>query len=459
MDGFVTSHLAADGVGRPVHDGLLHEADIPFHWALANAFTVCDGYHCSMLGPTWPNRLYLMTGTVDPRGGHGGPVIANEVPPSGLSWTTYPEMLTDAGVAWKVYQEIDNYGMNVLEHFAQYRDAPTSSPLYQRAMRRYRRGAVRARRGPRPAPDRLVDPAHLLPVGAPGPSAGGRRRLHRQQDQRHRAEPDVWASTVFFLVYDENDGFFDHVAPPTAPPGTADEHITVDGASQPIGLGFRVPCVVVSPWTVGGHVAHDTFDHTSVLRFLERLTGVRNPNISAWRRRTVGDFAGVLGCRPAGRSPRLPSTAADLVLAEREVREFQLPPIPGASQTFPVQPRGTKPVQVSPPAAKRRRCERREAPEPHHHCLPRRGMLACGGRRRVGRLLSGPAGSAPRARSPRPPATARRAPPTSLSPGYQAFGAVNTATARSSRPTTSTTRRCPATPAITTTTGPIRALP
>ena len=61
---------------------------------------------------------------------------------------------------------------------------------------------------------------------------------------------------MFVLIYDENDGLFDHVPPPTAPAGTADEYITVDGAADPIGLGFRVPCVVVSPWTVGGYVSH-----------------------------------------------------------------------------------------------------------------------------------------------------------------------------------------------------------
>ena len=99
--------------------------DIPFHWALADAFTVCDGYHCSMLGPTWPNRLFLMTGTVDPAGDNGGPVYSNYVPPEAFSWTTYPELLTKAGVSWKVYQENDNYGINVLEYFDQYQAATT----------------------------------------------------------------------------------------------------------------------------------------------------------------------------------------------------------------------------------------------------------------------------------------------------------------------------------------------
>ena len=66
MNGFVSAHLAADGVAGQYTMAYFERDDIPFHWALADAFTVCDGYHCSMLGPTWPNRLYLMTGTVDP---------------------------------------------------------------------------------------------------------------------------------------------------------------------------------------------------------------------------------------------------------------------------------------------------------------------------------------------------------------------------------------------------------
>jgi phospholipase C len=161
------------------------------------------------------------------------------------------------------------------------------------------------------------------------------------------ANPDVWAKTVFILIYDENDGFFDHVNPPTAPKGTAGEYLTVDGASAPIGLGFRVPCVIVSPWTAGGYVCHDTFDHTSVTRLLELVTGVTNPNISAWRRQTVGDFTSALGAAPNGRIPRLPSTTAQLELAEKRTTEFGLPPIPGASQSFPVQGAGSKPVRTA----------------------------------------------------------------------------------------------------------------
>ena len=100
------------------------------------------------------------------------------------------------------------------------------------------------------------------------------------------ANPEVWAKTAFILNYDENDGIFDHVAPPVPPPGTP--HEFVEGV--PIGAGFRVPCIIVSPWTAGGWVCSQPFDHTSVLQFLEKFTGVREPNISDWRRKTFGDL-------------------------------------------------------------------------------------------------------------------------------------------------------------------------
>jgi phospholipase C len=346
MDGFVTAHLAADGVAGQYTMAYFQRADVPFHWALADAFTICDGYHCSMLGPTWPNRLYLMTGQVDPAGVAGGPVYSNYVPAAGYSWKTYPEMLTSAGVSWKIYQEADNYGMNVMEYFDQYQNASTSSPLYQNAMRFYQPGQFEYDA----INDRLPAVSWIIPTSFQSehpdfmPAAGA--DFVASKINAIASNPDVFAKTVFVLIYDENDGLFDHVTPPTPPAGTAGEFITVDGASDPIGLGFRVPCIIVSPWTVGGFVCHDTFDHTSVIRLIETVTGVVNPNITPWRRKTVGDLTSALGAVPNGRFPRLPGTKAELEAAENEVLQFQLPPIPGASQTFPVQPPGRKPVRT-----------------------------------------------------------------------------------------------------------------
>src|SRR5690606_7297406 len=139
--------------------------------------------------------------------------------------------------------------------------------------------------------------------------------------------PEVWQKTIFVLTYDENDGYFDHM-PPFVPPhtdrkaagavasgiDTVDEYVTAAQEKErsgnpdatldsPIGLGFRVPLVVASPWTKGGWVNSEVFDHTSTLQFLEHFlekrTGkkVNESNISAWRRLVCGNLTSVF--RPA----------------------------------------------------------------------------------------------------------------------------------------------------------------
>jgi phospholipase C len=132
------------------------------------------------------------------------------------------------------------------------------------------------------------------------------------------SKPEVWSKTVLFHMYDENDGFFDHVPPPVAAAGRAGEHLggaslpaDARGIRGPIGLGFRVPLLVISPFARGGHVASQVFDHTSQLRFLEARFGVRAPNISAWRRHTVGDLTSALHGGGNTSVPALPDTAGD----------------------------------------------------------------------------------------------------------------------------------------------------
>jgi phospholipase C len=297
-----------------------------------------------------------MTGQIDPTGANGGPIYGNSVPDDGYSWQTYPEMLSAAGVSWKVYQEVDNYGFNVLEYFDQYQNASTSSPLYQNAMKFYQPGQFEYDA----INDRLPTVSYILPTSYQSehpdfmPAAGA--DYVASKVNAIAANPDVWAKTVFILIYDENDGYFDHVLPPTAPAGTPGEYITASAKTEkaapgPIGLGFRVPCIIVSPWTVGGYVCHDTFDHTSVTQLLELVTGVVNPNITAWRRQTTGNLTSALGKVPYGRFPRLPDTKAQLELAEQEVANFQLPPFPGANQTPPVQGAGSRPVRGAQVAA------------------------------------------------------------------------------------------------------------
>ena len=117
-------------------DAMSHytRADLAYYYGLAEAYTICDDSHCSVLGPTFPNRMYLMTGMIDPNSTGGGPVINNTVPFSGYNWTTYPERLQAAGVSWKVYQQPDFFPLNALAWFAQYENAPPGNPLHDRGM-------------------------------------------------------------------------------------------------------------------------------------------------------------------------------------------------------------------------------------------------------------------------------------------------------------------------------------
>ncbi|WP_158909615.1 alkaline phosphatase family protein [Granulicella sp. L56] len=334
MDQWLQAHRKADGLHGPYCMGYYTREDIPFQFALAETFTICDAYHCSLLGPTWPNRMYWMTGTIDPEGRHGGPIVHNVTPEGGYAWTTYPERLEKAGISWKVYQQQDNYGCNLLETFKVFQDAPLGSPLYQKAMVRGAEGQFEYDA----INDRLPAVSWIIPTSFqsehPDHMPADGAAFVASKIDAIAANPDVWAKTAFILNYDENDGIFDHVAPPTPPEGTPLEFI--DGL--PIGAGFRVPCIVISPWTTGGHVCSQQFDHTSVLQFLEEFTGVREPNISPWRRRTFRNLSETFRFNEASRrSPELPDTATQLNLAKYGASSLPKPILPGAGQRFPKQ--------------------------------------------------------------------------------------------------------------------------
>ncbi|MBC3840134.1 phospholipase [Streptacidiphilus sp. 4-A2] len=334
MDGWV----AAKG---EMTMGYYTAEDIPFHTALAQAFTVCDNYHCSMLGPTNPNRLYMWSGMVDPNGTGGGPITDDSPAYNNpiLSWTTYPERLQEAGITWRVYQEYDNYDDNALAWFKQYANAPASSPLYQNAMVKRPAGWFEhdARNDQLPQVSWLVAPSAQCEHPNWMPAAGAEYIASKLE--AIASNPDVWAKTLFILTYDENDGYFDHVPPPTPPAGTADEF--VDGV--PIGGGFRVPTIMVSPWTAGGYVYSEALDHTSLIQLLEQIFGVNEPNISAWRRQTFGNMTGALNLNatvepyPSTAALGVAAAAASLVTAQQEVATNPAPSVPTGAQTMPTQ--------------------------------------------------------------------------------------------------------------------------
>jgi phospholipase C len=364
----------------------LTRQDIPYHYALADAFTVCDAYHCSLLGPTDPNRYHMWTGWVGNDGGGEGPVIDNAE--AGYGWSTYPELLEKAGISWKVYQDvgdgldaadfwgwtgnayIGNYGDNSLLYFHQYQNAPDNSPLAQKA----RTGTNISKSGTLFDIFRQDVLANQLPqvswIVAPEaytehgnwPSNFGAWYVSQMLDAL-TANPEVWSKTVFFLMFDENDGFFDHMVPPTPPQSRAEGISTVGTTNElftgspsypasvytpgPYGLGVRVPMIAISPWTKGGWVNSEVFDHTSLIRFIERRFGVVEPNITQWRRTVTGDLTSAFNfASPNDAIVALPNTASYEPPNQNRYPDYV--PTPPTNQALPEQEPGTRPARPLP---------------------------------------------------------------------------------------------------------------
>ena len=370
MDSFARVHTdpANEGPSQgTLTMGYYTRADLPYYYALADAFTLCDAYHCSVMGPTHPNRLMQMSGTLDPAGNAGGPVVVTNGSPSALfsvHWDTMPEVLEDAGVSWKYYnpggslysiETMRKIGLttdSVLPYFSQYENP--SSPLYTKAFLPTFPGdfAADVRAGTLPKVSWIS-----TPVGydehPPAPSFLG-EWFTDQVLRTLVSNPDVWSKTVLFHMYDENDGFFDHVDPPVAPPGTEGEFLSTrplppeaSGIAGPIGLGFRVPLLVLSPFSRGGRICSQTFDHTSQLRFIEERFGVTAPNISTWRRSAVGDLTATL--RTGRRNttlPPLPPTRNDpAYLAAKGCTETDLLEVATNQPPYPVPTTQVMPTQ------------------------------------------------------------------------------------------------------------------
>jgi phospholipase C len=355
--------------------------DIPFHYALADAFTICDAYHCSLLGPTDPNRYYMWSGYTGNDGSGGGPVLGNDE--LGYGWTTYPERLEKAGVSWKIYQDagdgldakgswgwtsdayIGNYGDNSLLYFDQYRNAKPGDPLYDKA-----RTGTNAKGGQDffdilkadvtggrlPQVSWIVAP-EAFTEHPNWPANYGAWYVSRVLDTL-TADPDVWSKTALFICYDENDGFFDHVVPPYAPSTQSRSTVDLTGelytppagdgnVAGPYGLGQRVPMFVVSPWSKGGWVNSQVFDHTSIVRFMERRFGVHEPNISPWRRAVCGDLTTAFDFgRTAATMPGLPDTSG-YTPPDRN-RHADYVPKPPAKAALPRQESGVRPARPLP---------------------------------------------------------------------------------------------------------------
>lgn len=385
-NGKLDQWVPAKGQATMVH---MNRSDIPFHFQLADAFTICDAYHCSTMTQTDPNRYYMWTGWLGNDGVGGGPVLNNaEV---GYDWGTYPELLEKNGVSWKIYQDIGdgldangnwgwtdankpfgqyqsgayigNYGDNALLYFHQYQNAQPGNPLYDKA----RTGTNILKSGT--LFDQLKQDVanNTLPqvswIAAPEaysehpnwPANYGAWYID-QVLETLTSNPDVWSKTVLLITYDENDGFFDHMAAPypSNQPGqstvsTENEFFAGNAkfAAGPYGLGPRVPMLVLSPWSTGGWVNSQVFDHTSIIQFIEKRFGVKSPNITPWRRAICGDLTSTLDFTKSNSAiPSLMSTAK-YVPADTATHPDYVP-VPPTQSAVPVQEKGQRPARAVP---------------------------------------------------------------------------------------------------------------
>jgi phospholipase C len=358
--------------------GYFTREDIPFQYALADAFTICDGYHQAIMAPTSPNRMYLWTGTSsgwitnpnDYQVDFGSAAGTAEV-------TTYPELLQAAGISWRVYASnqvgdsesypgyfLGDYGDNPLWFYQQYNSTNSrqggSSELavrgsvvpWQTSAGAPPLGKTHAayvlstfiddvNNGALPQVSWIVAPAGYCEHPAYTPDYGAHyvntvlRTLF--------TDPELWSSTAVFVTYDEHDGFFDHQLPPFPEKNVADEYIK----GWPIGLGTRVPMIICSPWTRGGYVDSNVYNHTSMLEFLSVWTGVKPANITSWRASVTGDLTAAFDFEHPDFSipDDIPDLAQTWALSQR-TGGSTTPPAKG-DQRMPVQEPGSRPHRPS----------------------------------------------------------------------------------------------------------------
>jgi phospholipase C len=371
--------------------GYFTDQDMPFQYALAEAFTICDAYHCSFMGNTNPNRLFLWTGTNDPLKQNGGPALYNQYdnvnydPAGGYTWLTYCERLQAAGISWQIYQNMaDNFTDNPVAGFRSFRASyfgePGSDPaLVQRGLSTRDLDLLELDVRAETLPQVVWIVATAEGSEHPGPSSPAQGADYTARVlEALTSNPEVWAKTVLFVNFDENDGFFDHVPPPAAPSyavwdsdeqkrvlaggssvstvGEYHEHVPwdvpIDRAQRlhrPYGLGPRVPMYVISPWSKGGWVNSEVFDHTSVIRFLEKRFGVIETNISPWRRAVAGDLTSAFNFDDPDDSEFYEDLPDTIELAERarELPGRTTPPTPALPE-LPVQAWGIRPSRALP---------------------------------------------------------------------------------------------------------------
>ncbi|HYQ01386.1 MAG TPA: alkaline phosphatase family protein [Polyangiaceae bacterium] len=234
---------------------------LPALHALAEAFTVCDRWFASVPGPTWPNRLFALSGTSLGR---------VKMPEGFLNWnlhwydqTTIFDRLNQKQIPWKVY-----YNDFPLSFLFVHQLEPANAARHHSLNQFFHDAAGKAEDFPAFS---LIEPAYFQPHASddhPPHDILGGQNLLAQVYNSIRANKELWESTLLVVTYDEHGGFYDHVVPPTT---VAPDHHTEEFRFDQ--LGVRVPAVLISPW-MANDVFSQTMDHTSFLKFLIDLWGL-----------------------------------------------------------------------------------------------------------------------------------------------------------------------------------------
>jgi phospholipase C len=259
MDGFTTTNVdPGDPTGSRTM-GYYTARDLPFYYGLLRRFATADRFFCSLLGPTYPNRFYLLAGTSF---GH----IRNDFPSATdpFAQRSVFDLLDEAGIAWKVYYS--QIAFAVLFEHVRDQDAAKLVPIDEYF--------ADAKAGTLP-PVAWVDPVFFGEVNEendehPPANVQVGQAFTERVVRAFMASP-AWSRGVLFLTYDEHGGFWDHVPPPPAcvPDDVAPNLKPGDTAAAFDRYGFRVPMVAISPFSRRRFVSHTVYDLTSVLRFVE----------------------------------------------------------------------------------------------------------------------------------------------------------------------------------------------
>ncbi len=266
MDGFYTSndgnheapaHGTLDSVSGARAMVYNDQTTLPFYYALANEYSIADHYHCSVQGPTWPNRMYLYAAT-------SFGLTSNTFPEADK---TLPDYLEMRQLDWMVYSD-------GTPGFAMFTNPWVTKQYFQTHLKSIADFYADAAAG------KLPQVVFLDPVlGAenynqndehPPAIAQIGEAFTAQAVDAIQKSPN-WPSTALFITYDEHGGLYDHVVPPKACP--PDDTQPILAAGDPPGgfdeLGVRVPMIVVSPFAKKHYVSHNVYDHTSIVRFVE----------------------------------------------------------------------------------------------------------------------------------------------------------------------------------------------